>query len=479
MLISFATSSAQSISDSIPRPLRASIERQSHIVDSLISISTINQWRDSLAITVWSERLRKKIHNHFSPDAIARSADSLRMFGVPEPAIARRTDSLLQRKVELLKEVEEKQNGLQRKVTGRYTTWSENLRRKFNLDSAAVSLPGANLNTPNLPAVPGADFREVPPIPSLETGDFASLDVSPELSRVGGDMTIPSMPQLGEWQKSLPAMPDLAGVPGQQLKELTNNPSVAAEKALTNMTEVSDATGALNEAEQLKNQSEVLQATEQLKDPSTAANELKKKAVDHFAGKQAEVQSAMSVMAKYKKKYSSIGSLSEIPKNDWLPRNGLKGQPFQKRFRVGLNSGFKTRGDTLLMDMYPNASYRLTGRIEAGLGANYRLSIDSDPLGLKQQNATWGLHFFTMVKTFKSVHLRLEMDGNSLFKSETADHPAYRDWRWTFHTGIQTNFKLGKHWAGNVQMLYNFDSSLKDGFPEKLSPRIGVQYLLK
>jgi len=45
--------------------------------------------------------------------------------------------------------------------------------------------------------------------------------------------------------------------------------------------------------------------------------------------------------------------------------------------------------------------------------------------------------------------------------------------------GIQTNFKLSKRLIGNVQMLYNFDSSLKDGFPEKLTARVGVQYALK
>jgi len=85
---------------------------------------------------------------------------------------------------------------------------------------------------------------------------------------------------------------------------------------------------------------------------------------------------------------------------------------------------------------------------------------------------------FAVVKTFKSIHLRFEVDGNSFPKSGPPDQPTSRDWRWTFHSSIQTNFKLGKQWTGNILMLYNFDKSLKDGFPEWLVMGFGVQYRL-
>ncbi len=488
LILTTVTVSAQS-PDSISDSLHVG-NKFKRLVDSLTSLRIVNHLRDSLTINAWSEGLRNKIQRRFSSYAIANSVDSLRMLGVPEPAINHITDSLVQQKSALLREVEEKQNGLQRKVTDRYTTWAENLRKKFNLESPGVSPPVTNLplNTSSLPAVdipavPKTDLPTIGPIPSLESQDFASLGVSPELANVGGSMTIPSGPQLGEWQKSLPAMPDLAEEIGKHkngLKELTSNPSGAAEKALTNVSQVSDATGALNEAEQLKKQSEALRAAEQLRDPSTATEELQQQAVDHFAGKQAEVQSAMSMMTKYKKKYASIGSLSEIPKNDWLPRNGLKDKPFKERFRVGLGLGVKGAGDTLVLDFYPNASYRITGRIEAGLGAIYRVRVKTDPFGFDQRNPVWGASSFVILKTFKSVFLRCEVDGNSFPISGSTDRAPYRDWRWSFLSGVQTNFKISKkRWTGNVQMLYNFDSSLKDGFPEKLVARVGVQYQLK
>ncbi len=325
-------------------------------------------------------------------------------------------------------------------------------------------------------------ISDIPEVPSLRAEDFTSLGVSPELAQIGDPLTVPSAPQLGEWQKSMPAMPDLAGEASKysnELKQLSSNPSDAAEKALGNVSEVSDTTQALSEAEQLKKQTEALKVAEQLKDPAVTTEAVKQEAVNHFVDREAEVQGAMSQVAKYKKKYSSPGSLAEIKKNDWLPHNGLKGKPFKERFRTGLNLGYKGSGDTLIFDFYPNASYRITGRVEAGLGTIYRVRLNGKSFDFDQHNPVWGIASFVMLRTFKSVLLRCELDGNSFPVSGSADRAAYRDWRWSFYTGIQTNFKSSKMWTGNVQVLYNFGSNLKDGFPEKLSARVGVQYSLK
>lgn len=42
--------------------------------------------------------------------------------------------------------------------------------------------------------------------------------------------------------------------------------------------------------------------------------QVKKIAIDHFAGKEAILQGAMKDMSKYKKKYSNVKSLKDIPK---------------------------------------------------------------------------------------------------------------------------------------------------------------------
>jgi len=183
-------------------------------------------------------------------------------------------------------------------------------------------------------------------------------------------------------------------------------------------------------------------------------------------------------MEKYKKKYSSLGSLSEIKKNYWLPRNGLKGRPFRERFRTGLHVGVRNMKDTLVVDFYPNASYKISGRIEMGAGMIYRVREVKSSWSLDQRNPAWGFAGFGIFKTFKSTYFRVEVDANSRIKSVGQDAPPEHEWRWSFLAGTQTNFNISKSVTGNIQVLFNFDKKLKDVFPEALTMRFGVQYKL-
>ena len=175
---------------------------------------------------------------------------------------------------------------------------------------------------------------------------------------------------------------------------------------------------------------------------------------------------------------TALNSLSEIKKNDWLPHNGLKGQSFRERFRLGIHTGFQQRKDTLILDFYPNASYKFTGRLEAGLGAIYRVRALTNTYTLSQDKSTWGLASFVILRTFKKTYFRIEVDGNSYSRTGTLENPSTRDWRWTFLAGVQSNYKISKSFTGNVQALFNFDNSLKDKFPEAITVRVGVQYKL-
>ncbi len=470
--------------DSIDRKANRLRNRSTEVVDSLKTLANANRWRDSLSINAWSEDLQKKINSRFSDAKLASFADSLRSVGVSKRRIRLKSDSLLRRKEGLLKEAQEKHKALQGKVSSRYQKWSEAVRRKFNLDSAGLQLPGHSspdspVSVPGASApIPGLNAGSIPALPTLELTDFGSLNFSPELSSLGA---VPTLPELGDLQKNIPHMPDPGGEISKQIgsvKGLAANPDKALEQGVGQVGEMNDASKALKEAEQLKTSNELVKASDQLKDPNAAISAGKQEAVDHFAGQEAALQGAMNQMAKYKKKYSSLGSLSEIKKNDWLPRNGLKGKPFKERFRPGLNLAYRGGKDTLLFDIFPNAAYRISGRIEAGLGASYRLRVMQSPFGFDQHEPVWGMNTFVVVKTFKSVYVRVEMDGNSHPVAASSDRAAYRDWRWTFYSGIQTTFKISARWQGNAQMLYGFDKSLKDGFPERLNARVGVQYKL-
>jgi len=117
------------------------------IVNSLLAQATVNRFRDSHTLNAWSDTLRRKVDHRFSANFLKRYGDSLRSIGVPKLEIGRRTESLLMRKAALMDELNEKHGTLQKKVGERYASWASNLRKRFNLDSAGVKLPNADLPT--------------------------------------------------------------------------------------------------------------------------------------------------------------------------------------------------------------------------------------------------------------------------------------------------------------------------------------------
>ena len=87
----------------------------------------------------------------------------------------------------------------------------------------------------------------------------------------------------------------------------------------------------------------------------------------------------------------------------------------------------------------------------------------------------WGTNVFGLAKIVKSISLRIELDRSSHPLQADEDGSTYSYSRWTFLTGIQSNFKISN---GNIKMLHDFDKSLKDVFPDRLLLRFGVQYKL-
>lgn len=442
--------------------------------------------------------MRSAIDKKYSEDVVSRQLDSIRQLKMPTLEKQRKLDSISNHAGNLRKELDVKQTQLQEKLTRRYDDWANSLGKKLNSDSSGLRMPGVpstSLPSTGLPAKSRLDVPSVPnitnlspalpEIPVLNTLDFSELAMSEELTNVNRNLSIPSMDQLHSMEQNIT---DFTG-PLEEYKEKLaiakgslgdpSDPSRLADEALTGVTEVNEVTGELDAAKAARTNNEFLQTADKMKDVGTVMDQLQSPAFNHFEGKQAAMQAAMTQLAKYKEKYSSIGSLSEIKKETWLPRNGLKGVPFRNRIRYGLNFAFQNNRDTLLIDLYPTVSYRITGRLEMGAGLMYRVKGVKTDLSVDQYRPVWGTSLFAVVKTFKAIYLRMETDATSYPVITATDGVPYRDWRWTFLSGIQTNFNLSRQLSGNLQMLYTFDKSLKDVFPDRLSLRFGIQYRLK
>ncbi|HWA34657.1 MAG TPA: hypothetical protein VG737_11030 [Cyclobacteriaceae bacterium] len=511
--------------------------------DDLLQAGKLSRYSDSLKILTWGDSMRMKVNSHFakgkalanpkflkghSPDSLEKLAlstnkykrktdsllkvtdpssrlygvlkkqqDSLKSVKIPGSKYVRKAEKAAQKQQKMLSEVTTKQTELHQKVTGRYNKWESGLRSKLKLDSFGIKgtggLPGlkqlnATGTTPNVPGIKspgGQSLPGMPKMPALNTADFSNLGLSKDLSSIGGNMSIPSTAQLGQWEKNIP------GLGNNPLKDVSQkmaganamlkDPSKSAENALSQVGDVQTLNKEIASAEKLKSSNEAMQIADKMKNSESMQAEIKKQAVNHFAGKEDVLKKSMDEMAKYKKKYHSLNSLADAKKMKWWqPVNGLKGKPFRERFHPGVNLGYSTRKDTLNLDFYPNVSYQISGRFDIGAGALYRVHINTKNVAFDQASPVWGLTAFTTFKLFKSTLFRLETDAvNSPLPKSSADAPADRTWRWQLIMGIQNNFKISKTVTGNMQMLYNFDKNLKDGFPERLMVRVGVSFNLK
>lgn len=270
------------------------------------------------------------------------------------------------------------------------------------LNANTSTLP--NVNTPTLPnANPSA-------LPNLNSNDFQTLNLSKDLASVGGKLSVPGSDQMKQWNDQLKnvssPLKDVNGKLGEATSTM-KDPGTAAEAAAKQLKDVNTLSKEMGNADKLIKDNEALKTAEAMKDPEKMKDEVAKKAIDHFAGKEQVLQQAMDQMAKYKKKLPSLESLDKLPKHLWIPRNGLKGKPFRERVRFGLNAGLKARRDTIGVDLFPNVSYKLTGRVELGGGFNYRVVWLDRSSSFQQKNPAWGFNMFGTFKTYKSVLMRL------------------------------------------------------------------------
>ncbi|MBY0434561.1 MAG: hypothetical protein K2U26_10675 [Cyclobacteriaceae bacterium] len=467
-------------------------------LDSIQALGNIQHFKDSIKILTWADSLKQKINSGFSAQtgAVNRKIDSLKNLKLPTTGVQRKADSLLRKKDQLIGEVNGKQQELQQKVTGRYKKWESGVRSTVKLDSIGVGqsgignkIPGANLSDPSsqlsIPGMP-AEAKAKAGMPSLNQKDFTSLGLSPDLAKAGGNLSIPSVDQLGSWDKQLSDITKpLDQVNGQvkQYSSALKDPSKAAEGAVGQLGDVKGLNKEITDADKLMKENQAMQLAEAMKNPEAMKEEAKeqamKQAVDHFAGKEDILRGAMDQMAKYKKKYESLDDLSKVKKELWMPINTLRGKPFRERIHFGLHAGLRVTKDTIVVDFFPNVGYYITGRWEAGVGAIYRVKEVRKDWSFDQRYPVWGLAGFTSFKLIKSTRIRIEADVvNDPTFQKGVDEPIGRQWRWVWLAGIQNNFKISKTVTGNVQMLYNFDRKVKDGFPERLVLRFGVQYRL-
>ncbi|MCA6396297.1 MAG: hypothetical protein IM606_14020, partial [Cytophagales bacterium] len=485
LLAQIAFSQAHQQADSIRNKAQAKLDSLVNTpwqkkLDSLHNIGDLEKYKDSLKVVAWADSLKQKVSTTFAnkQNALQSKVDSLLVRNQPPTFVQRKIDSLQNKQQALLNEISAKQNQLQEKLNTRYKKWGRKLDSlglktpteafaKVDGINTNISSIGTNgqLNTlnPKLPIAPNVNFPSASlpntptfakasvgapnasmpnaPIPSLNSNDFANLNLSKDLSNVGGKLSVPGTEQMKQWNDQLKNVSDpLKDATGKlnDAKDALKDPGKAAEEATKQLKDVNALGKEMSNAEKLMKDNEALKTAEMMKDPEKMKEEAAKQAVDHFAGKEQALKQAMDQMGKIKMKVPSLESLDKLPKNYKWPKNGLKGKPFRERIRFGTNFGVQGKRDSIIVDLFPNVSYHLTGRVELGGGMIYRLRESTKTWQFDQANPVWGFNMFGTFKMFKSVRFRVETDAANYPKFGGIGEPIERRWRWTWLAGVQT-----------------------------------------
>jgi hypothetical protein len=337
---------------------------------------------------------------------------------------------------------------------------------KSNISSVGPD-PSAIKGVPplNLPGLPELPAGEIP----LNADQLTSrLDV-PEIETPIGNMN--------EIQDQISGVSDdVKSITDGNLKDVQELPKTLEEQA-----------GKIEGVQHLQEQSAVIDEYKSdltgLNDPDAikaqAEEMIAKEAVNHFAGKEDLLKSAMASMSKFKQKYSSVTSLFELPKR--VP-NAMKGVPFIERLVPGLYLQYQKK-NLHLGDINPYLSYKASGRLTPGLGWNQRYAYDEKHELWPRYARIYGPRIFLDAKMSKGFIAHLEQEAMSTFvpsRSIVSGDYGKREWVWSTFIGLKKQYTIYKRFKGTVLIQYNLvNRYFKTPYVDRLNSRMGFEYNLK
>lgn len=478
---------------------------QAQQLDSLLKTTAVNP--DSLrlppspvdsvqqAFYHGADSLKQAYHNRMSAldssrQRVQSRIDSLQNLQLPTDKYTAKLDSLQAKQAALATELDQKVEGLKAKSIGKLQKLELPAEAREKLASVTQNidgfkLPVKDLNIPNL-NLPGNPLKSLDGLNTTidsPVGKIGGLGQAGDLGKLGGAGGLPPVPgvsdQLGDLSKITGQAGDLKGAVPGELKDVQSLPQGIENKA-----------GELSGVGDLKKQAEGIdpnlgKVNDLAKDPAAAkeqaVQQVKQKAIDHFAGKEKQLQEAMDKMSKLKQKYSSLNSLSEIPKKR---PNEMRGKPFIERLVPGIALQIQKRGDDLMVDFNPYAGYRLAGRLTSGLGWNQRIGYNTRNNTFSPEVRVFGPRVYGEYKLGRGFFPRLEVELMNTYvpplvrtiSNETGE----RQWVPGVFTGLKKEFRITKGMRGTSMIMFRmFNVDHKSPYSDVLNVRFGFEFPMK
>jgi hypothetical protein len=401
--------------------------------------------------------------------------DSLNNLKIPSNKLTRKLDSLSQVRQKVEGDFNGKVNQLKSKTIGKLDKiemtpemkgpvgeFTQKIKDFSVTNNEFVKIPALKVPGYSLPKIDGLGnllstdkITGLGNLPKIETPLGNVGDVTKQVEGLGGDVKNISKGNLNEIREIPKAAEAQAGKIGG-VDELQKQSGIAdgyKQKLAT-----------LNDTDAMK------------KDGLGLA---KKEAVNHFAGKEKELQAAMDKLSKYKSKYSSVSSLKNLPKR---PPNAMKGKPFIERVVPGVFLQFQLK-NAWLFDVNPYAAYKFSGRFTPGIGWNQRFVYDNKASNWFSQSRIYGPRAFLDFKIGKGFLLHLEQEAMNTYvplKFHQNTDLGKREWVWSTMIGMKKTYKIYKNLKGTVLVQYNLTNHyFKTPYLDRLNSRMGFEYNLK
>lgn len=337
----------------------------------------------------------------------------------------------------------------------------------------AFSLEGEEL--PGLPAMGLPGYK-------LPKYDLPKGMNQSELGRLGG--ALPQAPSLQTGLGDVGAISDKAAGISEDVKAISEgNLNDVKQLPQTLEQQASKVEGI---AELQKQNGVVTEYTEniaQLQDPEAmkqlAAQEAKKVAIDHFAGKEEVLQKAMDEMSKYKRKYEQFSGVKD--KSNRF-RNAMKTKPLIERFFPGVYLQYQASSDRLF-DINPYINYRVSGQFIAGLGWNERFGYQGSSGAWNATSRLYGPRGLFGINLARGFIAQLEfeyMRTTVPFRVNQNTGETSRDWVFGFAAGLKKDYRIYKNLYGTVLIQYNlYNPRFRSSYVDRLNSRIGFEYKLQ
>lgn len=419
-----------------------------------------------------------------SQQHIQSTIDSLQKLQLPVDQYVSKLDSLEHERQKTVTSLNNKVNTLKERTTAgiRSLGLPSDLQDKVDGVTNSIEsfqLPARDLNIPDL---------------NLPDNPFRNLDgVNTSVSSPFGEVGNVTVPDVHTGQVKIPGVDGLedlsdvtgkAGAYGKELKEIANGGNLDNAQQLS--TAVEEKAAAAAGVEGLPDANKTLQDMTKTPvplngDPAAQVQQVQDVAVNHFAGKEKQLQEAMDKMAKLKKKYSSLNSLSEIPKKR---PNEMRGRPLIERILPGVALQFAGKGDEIFADINPYAGYRFNGRLTAGMGWNHRISFNTKHYWFTDTSPVYGPRAFGEYKIGKGFAPRVEVElMNTLIPATVLkinSEIKYKQWVPGVFVGIKKDYQFFRNVRGTGMIMFRmFNPSHKSPYADVLNVRVGFEFPMK